>query len=118
MLHKGDSVPHFTVADVDGRLVVYSDIWQRKHLVLALMADASERDWSDLSAVLAASCEPDTACVVSRDAVDGVPSPGVVVADRWGEIAYVAAGRPDPREITEWIDHLRHRCPECEGEAK
>jgi hypothetical protein len=65
----------------------------------------------------------DTACVITRDHVPEIPSPGVVVADRWGEIVHIAAGAdvdglPLPRELLEWTGYVQHQCPECEGEAK
>jgi len=25
---------------------------------------------------------------------------------------------PVPDELVEWVDYVRHRCPECEGEAR
>jgi hypothetical protein len=45
------------------------------------------------------------------------------VADRWGEIAYVAAAPhvtelPTASELIEWLDYVERRCPECEGEAR
>jgi hypothetical protein len=45
------------------------------------------------------------------------------VADRWGEIVYIAGGvqvaeLPSPHELADWVSYVQHRCPECEGEAK
>jgi hypothetical protein len=65
----------------------------------------------------------DTACVITRDNVSGVPRPGIVVADRWGEIHHVAGGEtvddlPSPHELIEWLRYVQHQCPECEGEAR
>ena len=65
----------------------------------------------------------DAECVVTADRVPGIPSPAVVVADRWGEIVHVAtASQVDdltsPEELLDWVDYLDRRCPECEGEAK
>ena len=53
----------------------------------------------------------------------GAPSPGVLIADRWGEIAYITSGSniadlPRLPEILEWVAYLQARCPECEGETK
>jgi hypothetical protein len=67
--------------------------------------------------------QDDSVFVITPDHVDGLPSPGVVVADRWGEIQYVtdASGvddLPSPQEIIEWLQHVQSQCPECQGEAK
>jgi hypothetical protein len=60
---------------------------------------------------------------MTRDDVPGLRAPGALVADRWGEIVYVApiaeaAGSPTVAELLEWLEYVQHRCPECEGEAK
>jgi hypothetical protein len=34
MRHQGDLIPHINVTTVDGGRFAYSDIWQRKNLVL------------------------------------------------------------------------------------
>jgi hypothetical protein len=52
-----------------------------------------------------------------------VPSPGVVVADRWGEVYYVqeadrAAALPPPAELIDWLRFVRDECPECQGETR
>jgi hypothetical protein len=44
--------------------------------------------------------------------------PGLVVADRWGEIVHVAREVPRVADVLDWLDHLEQRCPECEGEAR
>jgi hypothetical protein len=67
--------------------------------------------------------DDDTEWIVTRDAVEGLPCPGVVVADQWGEIAHVVRSLqvedlPAPDELIEWVRYLQYRCPECEGEAK
>ena len=65
----------------------------------------------------------DNAFVITRDRVSGLPSPGVVVADRWGEIQYVADAAgvddlPSPQELIEWLQYVQSQCPECQGEAE
>ena len=40
MLQTGDLVPHFTVTTFSGESFDYSDIWQRKNLVLVLLPNA------------------------------------------------------------------------------
>jgi hypothetical protein len=42
MLQTGDLIPHFTVTTFSGESFDYSDIWQRKNLVLVLLPHA---DW-------------------------------------------------------------------------
>jgi len=126
MLQRGDQVPHFDVTTIDGQRFSYSAAWQQKMLLLvALPALESESSRKYLSALAASRrlFEDDTACVVTRDRVPHVASCAVVIADRWGEIAFAvekddAAELPPPRELGEWLDFLRNRCPECEGEAR
>jgi hypothetical protein len=50
--------------------------------------------------------------------VTGVPRPGALVADRWGEVVHVEDGWPTVSSLLEWLDYVAHRCPECEGEAR
>ena len=127
MVQRGDSVPHFEINTVGGELFSYSTIWQRKNLVLvALPAAESEGSGRYISRLMARQSEfsaKNAECVMTRDRVPGITSPGVVVADRWGEIAYVATTSQvedlmSPEDLLEWLDYLEKRCPECEGEAK
>ncbi|HEX2311892.1 MAG TPA: hypothetical protein VHH91_14365 [Vicinamibacterales bacterium] len=124
MLQPHDQVPHFVVTDVGGRTVTYAAIWQHAHLVLVSLGNAEAPDerlhlYVDKIRAWAAD---DLACVVTRDAVPGLPSPGAIVADRWGEIVHVT--RVEPRSLPsaenlgEWVAYLRIQCPECEGEAR
>ena len=127
MLERGDSVPHFEVTTVDGRLVRYSTIWQRRNLVVIALPEAdtlaAERYLSSLTELRSGAITQHTECIVTRDSVQGLPAPGVVVADQWGEIAFVVSAPaldalPSAHELILWIEHVRQRCPECEGEAK
>jgi hypothetical protein len=126
MLQTGDLVPHFTVTTFSGESFDYSDIWQRKNLVLVLLpaeSAASTKLVDQLTAHMSELTGDDSACVITRDRVSGVPSPGIVVADRWGEIHHVADGKtvddlPGPDDVIEWLRYVQHQCPECEGEAK
>ena len=126
-LQRGDLIQYFEVTAVDGRRFAYASVWQHKTLVLvvlpavdcAMTADCT----SELSAGLAQFAAQNTACVVTREPIAGVPQPGVLVADKWGEIVYVAAAADvaalaSPAELSEWIDYVERRCPECEGEAR
>src|SRR5688500_14657595 len=91
-------VPHFDVTTVDGRRVRYQDIWQRRNLILAVVAPqdgaqarlyashlrARQRDFEDAEAVI----------VVTSDDVPGLAPPRVIVADRWGEILHAESFEP------------------------
>lgn len=126
MLQRHDLVPHFEVTDLGGSRVAYSSIWQRKRLVLAILPDwdATSRHYADrLMASFRELNDDGTECIVTRDAVEGLPIPVVVIADQWGEIAHLVhslhvADLPPPSELIDWVRHVQHRCPECEGEAK
>jgi hypothetical protein len=126
MLRTGDQLPHFSVTALDGRRVDYAKIWQQQILVLVCVPaveSATSAVVSEFAAGMQAAIQPDAACVITRDRVDGVPSPGAVVADRWGEVAHVASSAhpgelPDAQDLIDWVEHVRNRCPECEGEAR
>jgi hypothetical protein len=127
MLRKGDALPHFDATSLAGGRITYSALWQRKHLVL-LTAGANETAAASryLAALAAAATDEDaedTAIVATTDLITGLPRPGLIVADRWGEIQHVAHadrvdGLPTPVDVAEWIAYVRRRCPECEGEAR
>lgn len=125
-LKRGDLVPHFTVTDLYGRRVDYSSIWQRQNLVLVILPDAtsSSRSYAEqLMALARDSKKDDTAWLVTRDRIAGMPNPGAVVADRWGELVHITgapdvAHLPEPDDLVEWVDYVQHRCPECEGEVR
>jgi hypothetical protein len=126
-LRRGDPVVHFRVTTVDGRNVRYANLWQHRNLVLVTLPEndspPSQAYAAQLAAASAALSDHETECVITREPVDGIGSPGVLIADRWGEIVYVAtaadaSGLPSVTEILEWVAWLQNRCPECEGEAK
>jgi hypothetical protein len=127
MLQERDLIAHFTVTTISGERFAYSEIWQRKNLVLISLpqsgAASSTEYVSQLMAHASELTRDDSVFVITRDKVDGLPSPGVVVADRWGEIQYVAeaAGAddlPSPQELIEWLQYVQSQCPECQGEAE
>ena len=127
MLQRGDSVPHFDVTTVAGERFSYSTIWQRRNVVLVVLAGGKTALTESYVSRLAARMPEFTAraaeFVVTRDRVPGIDAPAIVVADKWGEIAYVAAASqvddlPSPQELLAWVDYLEGRCPECEGEAR
>ena len=125
MLHRGDLLPHFEVTDLYGKRVDYSSIWQRKNLVLVMLSDTDplSRSYAEQLMARGRDSENGTEWVVTCDRIAGMPNPGAVIADRWGELMHVAhapdvAHLPAPDELVEWADYVQHRCPECEGEAK
>lgn len=124
-LQRGDQVPHFEVRTVGGDVFSYNTIWQQRNLVLITLAEPAD-DGSYPSALAARASDFDqheSTCVITRERVPGVPTPGALVADRWGEIVHVtaapqAAALPAPSELLDWLDYVERRCPECEGEAR
>ena len=121
---RGQLVPHFNVTTVDGSVFRYATIWQRQQLLLVALPPSGAADCArDLGSLAAACRERDSVCVITREPIGGLPAPAAVIADRWGEIAYVAApadpgALPAAEELLDWLEHVMHRCPECEGEAK
>ena len=115
----GDQVPHFTVTTLDGRTFSYSTIWQSQNLVLLVLPgsnfdDPAIDEWRRLE-------RPDTRWVLTADPVAGLEAPATLVADQWGEIAHIVQAPdalPTREDLAEWVEHLRQRCPECEGEAR
>jgi hypothetical protein len=125
LLTRGDQIPHFAVTTVEGTAFSYSSIWQRKNLLLVLPGASSAGDVyiSSLRAHESAFSNLDTACIVTGDAVAGLPVPAVIIADRWGEILHLDTApefprSPSPEDLLDWLEYVQHRCPECEGEAR
>jgi len=123
-LQRGEIVPHFQVSTVGG-IFDYATIWQQKHLVLVTIPPGtSAEDYvRSLSDRAAEFVEQDSVCVVTHDPMRSLPTPGALVADRWGEVVHVVTPSeigdlPTPQELLGWVEYLEHRCPECEGEAK
>jgi hypothetical protein len=125
MIHRGDTFPHIQVRTIDDQTFSYSEIWQRKQFVFVVLgtSHADAEYGSVLSARASEFGDRETECVITRDDVAGLRTPSVVIADRWGEVIDIAevsgvAGLPNADELIAWIEHLRQRCPECEGEAR
>lgn len=116
-------VPHFEVTDVGGIRVRYRDIWQRANLLLVCLAGAdaavASRYRDALAAANAELARHETRVVVTGESVPGLPTPSIVIADRWGEIQYTAPldDPPPLDELVEWLRFVQMRCPECEGES-
>lgn len=127
MFQRGDLVPHFEVRTLHGERFSYSTIWQRRNLVLVTLpaaeSDSARTYTSRLTARAPAFSARDADCVITRDNIPGLPAPGVLVADRWGEIIHVAAASavddlPPAEDLLDWTRYVQTQCPECEGEAK
>jgi hypothetical protein len=127
MLQKGELLPHFSVTSIAGERFAYSDIWQRKNLVLVSLSHEESKGSTTYLAQLAIGMSEltgdDTACLITKDSIPGVPAPGAVVADRWGEIhqvthAALVEDLPSFHELVDWLRYVQSQCPECEGEAK
>ncbi len=136
-LRPGDEVPHFDIVDLEGRRVRYRDLWQLRNLVLVALADPESEPAQRYRRLLRQRSEEltarDTAVVVysprplpgavSGGEVLGMPVPGVLIADQWGEVHDVAAaadasGLPDPPALVEWLRYVQSQCPECQGETR
>ena len=124
-MERGEQLPHFTVTTFDGRRVEYADLWQQKNVVLvAVPADGSADAYaSDLLCKHNLLAAHDAAAVVTADPVEGLPPGSVLVADRWGEIQFIVSGQPvgalpSVPELVEWLEHVQHQCPECQGETR
>jgi hypothetical protein len=119
-LEAGHQVPHFTVHALDGRRVSYAAMWQTHNLVLVALPSPqfiSEHALGQLRALETF----DTRCVITADPVPGIAPPAVLIADKCGEIVHIvqaANDLPTAEDLAGWIDHVRQRCPECEGEAR
>lgn len=123
LLTPGDQVPHVDITTIDGTRVAYPAIWQHRNLVLLVLPPATEPP----GVAALAAAEPEfraraSVCLVTRGPVPGVPVPGLLIADRWGEIVHVAPLSiddpiPPVPELLEWLEYIERRCPECEGEA-
>jgi hypothetical protein len=110
-------VPHFVVRAVDGAEVDYRSIWQTRNLLLVCLDDTdASRPFATVAEDLAKrQAELDTLqsrLVVTRDEVAGVPRPGVVVADRWGDIYATldASSLKDADDLLEWVGFVQKKC--------
>ena len=116
----GGALPFFDVTTVTGERIKYADLWQRRNVLLVcLPADETTAHTSYANALARHSAELDAYSavpVVTRDAVAGLPQPSAVIADRWGEVQYLASGLPPVQSLLDTLDYVQRRCPECEGE--
>jgi hypothetical protein len=126
MLNKGDHVPRFECVTIDDIRVNYADLWQKKNLALLCLSEDDSPEAQtyiqQLREALPALAVHDAVVVVTTNAIDGMPLPGCAVADRWGQMQWVASATrvvdlPSPREIAAWLQFVEIQCPECEGEV-
>lgn len=126
MLNKGDRVPRFEITTIDDIRVNYADLWQKKNLALVCLSEDRSPDAQayiqQLREALPALAAHDAVVVVTTTPIEGMPLPGCAVADRWGEMQWVASAKgvaelPSTREIAAWLQFVEIQCPECEGEV-
>jgi hypothetical protein len=126
-LHARDPMPMFTVtSDLDEASFAYASVWQRNNLLLVCLRHGDSTSAPYTARLVERSDDfraHDVKVVVTQDTIPGIPSPGVVVADRWGEIHFIqAADRADALpaidELLEWLRFVQIQCPECQGETR
>ena len=104
-----------SVATVDGSHVAYTRFWQQRNVVLVRLSSGKSDSERALVSVLSSHAVDFDAlqavCVVTCDAVPGVPRPGVVIADRWGEVQSVAAGLPEPQDLLDTLEYPSAQMP-------
>jgi hypothetical protein len=119
-LCRGQHVPFFEVDTVEGTQRLYRDLWQRRALLLVSVATPGV-DAAGIAARLRERVGDSAEVLVTAHEVEGLPRPGALVADRWGEIVFVAPIDPaalDVEDLAEWVRFVQIKCPECEGEAR
>jgi hypothetical protein len=126
MLNKGDHVPRFECTTIDDVHISYADLWQKKNLALVCLSEDDSPDAQsyiqELREAQKALAAHDAVVVVTTTPIDGMPLPGCAVADRWGEMQWIASAQnvtelPSAREIAAWLHFVEIQCPECEGEV-
>jgi hypothetical protein len=126
MLIKGDHVPRFECTTIDDIRVNYADLWQKKNLALVCLLEDDSPDArsyiQELREAQKALAVHDAVVVVTTTPIEGMPFPGCAVADRWGEMQWIASAErvaelPSAREIAAWLQYVEIQCPECEGEV-
>jgi len=119
-LRRGDALPFFDVVTVDGSHVACTQFWQHRNVVLVSLWSGRHEPERELLRTLASrSGDVDALqaiCVVTCDAVTGVPRPGVVIADGRGEVQSVAAGCRNCRLFDTLERGADPTWPECSAE--
>ena len=116
-LQRGDQAPRGDVTTVNGDTFSYRTIWQQKNLVLVTLPEVTGESpvVSELAARSGDFRDLNSVCVVTRDRVEGLPPPSVLVADRWGEVVHVAVATrvedlPAAADVLEWLEYIQRRC--------
>ncbi len=126
MLNKGDHVPRFQCTTIDDVHINYADLWQKKNLALVCLSEDDSPDAQsyiqELRDAQRALAVHDAVVVVTTNPIEGMPLLGCAVADRWGEMQWIASAEkvstlPSAREIAAWLHFVEIQCPECEGEV-
>lgn len=122
-LQPGRLIPHFVVTTREGGEARYTDVWQRRNLVLfALPRSLNERARTyllELQRRVAAATTDDTIVIAGQPAAQSIPDSTLIICDRWGEIAHLeklsgdVATWPSADEVLEWVQFIRMQCPEC-----
>jgi hypothetical protein len=77
MLKAGDLLPHFSVTTLGGEPFAYSDVWQRKNLLLVSLSHADSPGnaeyVSQLASQISALTGDDIVCVVTSDNIAAFP---------------------------------------------
>ena len=125
-LRHGDAVPHFVVRTHDGTVLDYArTIWQRRSLVFVAVPSTKrdQRYLEEFARQTPSFNDHESTVVITEERIRGLPAPGLLVADRWGEIVHVVTPHavtdfPSATTLLQWVEAIEHRCPECDGEAE
>lgn len=110
-------MPHFVVRTTEGTTVDYRSIWQRDQLLLICLDQSAASDpllrlaW-DLAARGKDLSVVETSLVVTREPIAGLPCPGLVLADRYGEIFWTRepGGVTDADDVIDTLRVMQSRC--------
>ena len=117
MFEPRDKVAHFVVRALNGATVDYRTIWQKQQLLLICLDDspASESLTGIANQLAGRGGDFNTAqshLVVTYDDVRGAPRPGVLVADRWGDV-YASLDHTSVTSADDLLDWLRFMQRQC-----
>ncbi|MGE3707577.1 MAG: hypothetical protein AB7I13_20070 [Vicinamibacterales bacterium] len=116
MLERRAILNDFSVTTLEGATFAYGEIWQKKNLI-AVSLGPGTRDPEYVARLreLGSGLGDHTTLVVTEEPVAGEAGPLALVADRYGEVYFVAraetaAALPPPGELGDWLAYLRMRC--------
>lgn len=117
MFEPREKVVHFLVHARGGETVDYRTIWQKAQLLLVSLDDSPASDRlttiaDDLSRRQDELVSVQSRLVVTYDAVAGAPRPGVLVADRWGEVYATldASAETSADDLIDWLRFVQRKC--------